>query len=117
MRHRTIVVKRECTDRDDITYVKGNTSRQGIGDHQIFRGQIVFTGKRGGDGQLVVDLTAVLFVIQLTNLAASCIKIVFTIDQLFKLCFLGLFIGVAGIGGLITGDGFVYKQPRLFYAC
>lgn len=90
MRHRTIVVKRERTDRDDITYVKGNTSRQGIGDLQIFRSQLVFTSKRGGDGQLIVDLTVVLLVIQLTDLAASCIKIVFIVDQLFKLCFLGL---------------------------
>ena len=45
MRHRTISVKRECTDRDDITYVKGNTSRQGIGDLQIFRSQQILTGK------------------------------------------------------------------------
>ena len=78
MKHRTVRFVLVGTDID-TTYVKGNTSRQGIGDHQIFRGQIVFTGKRGGDGQLIVDLTVVLFVIQLTDLAASCIKIVFII--------------------------------------
>ena len=78
MGYRTIIIVRAYTNLD-IAYVKGNTSRQGIGDLQIILGQLVFTSKRGGDGQLIVDLTVVLFVIQLTDLAASCIKIVFII--------------------------------------